>query len=227
VKKLILQHWSGDMIELTTLSAANISKYAEKIGADYRLLRGDVFREGLSAPMQKLHMLDEEFDDYDMVVMLDADMFTRKGMNEDVFEDVEGIGRHTAVQDRLILSLRQQKPAMANVNFPYWGGSIYRLDRGLRQKLRKHINEKELPLFSGRGRFEDEGVMHRLATLAKIPKTEKTYLPGSKWNHGSFEEGIENSAIIHIRTKIAPAGPKRDKIVNYRGLVKKGLISEN
>ncbi len=225
IKNIVLQHWTGEMNELGTFSSANISKYAEMVDADYRLLRGDVFRSDLSPPMQKLHMLDEVFDEYDVVVMLDIDMFIRKGMDENIFGDnIQGVGLGGSLQNRLLKSMSLQKPAMANLNYPYWGGAVYKLDRQLRQKLRVHINENELPLFSGQGRYEDEGMMHRLATLAKI---EKCCLPGGKkWSHGSFEDGIENAAIIHIRTKIAPQGPKRAKIVNYRELVDRGLIEE-
>ncbi len=43
MKKIILQHWTGEMYELGTLSSANISKYATKVGAEDKLLRGDVF----------------------------------------------------------------------------------------------------------------------------------------------------------------------------------------
>jgi hypothetical protein len=224
MKKLILQHWTGEMNELSDRSSANISKYAKRIGADYKLLRGNVFHPTLSPPCQKLYMLDEVFDEYDMVVMLDADMFIRKGMNEDVFEDVEGIGRHTEIQDRLMLSMKRKHNKLTNPEYPYWGGSIYRLDRNLRQRLRAHIKEEELLPFSGN--FEDEGIMHRLATLAQFEITENTYLPGNHWNRGSFEEGVELAAIIHIRTKITPTGPKRTKIENYRDLVQRGIIEE-
>ena len=221
MKNIILQHWSGPMIELTERSSENISNYANKVGGEYQLLIGDVFQAGLSNPMQKLHMLSEDFDQYDIVVMLDADMFVRKGMEENVF-DLRGIGMFEEVQQRIFKSLCRKQPRLTNPNYPYWGGATYVLDRETRQKLRAHINIDELRNFSGQGNFEDEGSMHRLAILAQLPKQQ---LPGGKrWCHGSFEEGIEQSALIHIRTKIAPKGPKRDKIVNYRDLVARGLI---
>lgn len=224
MRNIILQHWSGPMIELTELSSANISKYAAKIGADYRLLLGDVFRPGLTAPCQKVHMIEEEFDDYDMVVMVDADMFTRVGMTDDVFMDPTGIGRHTAIQDSLVVSLQKRFPKLGNPKFPYWGGSIYRLDKNIRKQLRQHLHDDEMKQFSGN--FEDEGIMHRLAVLSQMKITDDTYLPGNLWNRGSFEEGVESAALIHIRTKIAPGGPKKPKIVNYRNLVKQGIIEE-
>ncbi len=225
MKNIILQHWTGKVNELTRLSVANISKYADKINADYKFIQGNMFRAHLSAPCQKIYMLDEVFDEYDDVVMLDVDMFTRKGMTNNIFdENITGIGKVTEVQERLVRSMIRQHPQLANANYPYWGGAIRKIDKETRQLLRSHINEKELVHFSGQNRGEDEGIMHRLAVLAKL---EKTQLPGGRmWSHGRFEEGIQHAALIHIRTKIAPAGPKRTKIENYKDLVKRGLIEE-
>ena len=224
MKNIILQHWTGEMNELGTCSSVNIAKYAKKCGADYKLLRGDVFRPGLSPPMQKLHMLSEEFDEYDVVVMLDIDVFTRKGMEDNIFEDETGVGMVTPCQERLHKSLVRIRPKLTSANHPYWGGSIYRLERDLRRQLRAHINDADMKQFTGQGNFEDEGTMHRLATLANV---EKSRLSGvNKWSHGSFEPDIEQAAIIHIRTKTTPKGPKRDKIVNYRDLVTRGIIEE-
>ena len=64
-KNIILQHWTGELNELCKLSSKNISSYAAIIGADYKLLRGNLFRENLSTPCQKVYMLDAVFDDYD------------------------------------------------------------------------------------------------------------------------------------------------------------------
>ena len=225
MKNIILQHWTGDINELTELSVANISKYAKKVGADYRLLRGNVFRPYLSPPCQKIYMLDEEFDEYDNVVMLDPDMFTRKGMEDNIFdENITGIGKVTEIQERLAKSMVRQHRQLADINYPYWGGAVRKIDRATRQKLRSYINDEEMKHFSGQGRGEDEGILHRLAVLAKLKKTQFT--DGRKWSHGSFEDEIEQAAIIHIRTKIAPKGPKRPKIDNYKDLVSRGIIEE-
>lgn len=224
MKNIILQHWTGNMNELGILSSANISKYAKKINAEYRLLRGNIFRSNLSSPCQKLYMLDEEFDKYDVVVMVDMDVFTRKGMEEDIFDkNITGIGMHVEFHDQIFKGMQRILPHLTNSKYPSWGGAIYKLDKATRQKLRAHINEEEMVQFSNVS-YQDEGIMHRLATLAKL---EKCCLPGGKhWCYGSYESGVENSAIIHIRTKISPTGPKKPKIENYRNLVKKDLIEE-
>lgn len=224
MKNIILQHWTGAMTELGELSSANISEYAKEIGAEYELLRGNRFRPNLKhpwPPIQKLAMLGEEFDDYDMVVMLDTDMFTRKGMKENVFNDVSGVGLHDRVQQRLLKGKKAKQ--YTDPKAPWWGGAIYRMDRKLRQTLRAHINEKEIDFFCERKHGGDEGLIHRLASLAKISPIG-TYLPNNRWCCCSFSKDVNKAALIHIRTKIAPRGPKRTKIRNYRELVDKGLI---
>jgi hypothetical protein len=223
MKNIILQHYTGTPGKLEELSLANIRKYADFCGAEHQLIQGDLFMKGLSAPCQKVHMLNEVWDEYDYVVMMDIDMFTRKGMTKNIFTDAKGYGRHFGIQEHLVQGLKRTFPDLGDPNYPYWGGSIYRLPRKLRQELRKHIVREEVIRFD-RG-LEDEGIMHRLAVRAKIPK-EGAYLDGQNWNYSSFDYGVENANIIHIRTKIWPNGPKRSKIENYQGLVERGLIEE-
>ena len=222
-KNIILQHYTGELGELEKLSQENIKKYAEFCGAEYQLVQGDVFKEGLTAPCQKMHMLDEKWDAYDIVVMLDIDMFTRKGLTENIFTDVKGIGMYADVQKYLHKKIYNNFPHLLDLRYAYWGGAIWRLTKEQRINLRQHINMKELETFNGG--FEDEGMMARLATLAKISVDEEV-LPGNfDWCHCSYREGIENSKMIHIRRKITPARrPQREKIENYRALVERGLI---
>lgn len=221
MKNIILQHWSGELRELEKLSLENIQRYAAFCGADHQLISGDAFMPGLSSPCQKIHALDEKWDDYDIVVILDIDMFTRKGMTKNIFTEASGYGRHYKVQPNLVKNLKSRFPDLGDPAYPYWGGSIYRLPREIRQKLRKHIVKQDCIAFSNN--FEDEGIMHRLAVKAKLP-IDGAYLDGQNWNYSSFDDGVENANIIHIRTKIAPGGPKQPKIDNYRSLVERGVI---
>ena len=223
-KNIILQHWSGPLDELSQRSTDNISKYAKRIGADYRLLRGDVFWPNVDiggSPIQKMYMLNEEFDNYDMVVMLDMDMFTRKGMDENVFTDTEGYGGHTHVQVRLRKQLARKMPHLCNENYSYWGGSCWRLPREFRQEMRSHLRKDIIPLFTTRKNHCDEGLMHTLAVSAKI---NGHYIPNYRWQCGNYMEGVEDCAIIHVRKKAGYGGPKRPKMDNFRELVSKGLI---
>ena len=184
---------------------------------------GKPFRSHLTDPCQKVHLINEEFDDYDQVLMLDIDMFAPKNMIENVF-DVAGIGLYEETQRRLHARLAAEHPLHASKNIPYWGGAIYKLDRNSRIKLRKGLGDNEswmLP-YNKPYNFEDEGIMHSLAVKTGF-KPDKPYMD-RKWCQCSFLPNPENAGFIHIRTKITPSGPKREKIENYQALVDKGIL---
>ena len=154
--------------------------------------------------------------------MVDMDMFTRKGMNENIFTET-GIGMIAQYQEHLFRGICRRHPTLTNPKYPYWGGAIYRVDKDARKRLRDCIDRKEIVDMHNRG-FDDELIMHRIATRAKM---EKNKLLGEyRWCHCSYRDGIENASMIHIRTKITPKGPKRTKMENYKDLIKKGLIEK-
>ncbi len=219
MKNIILQHWTGKMNTLGYHSSSNIQTYAKQLGAEYKLLRGNVFRNHLSPPCQKVYMLDKVFDEYDIVVMLDIDMFVTKDLKENIF-NIEGVGLFSAHTASIFKGMCKLFPRLTNSNYAYWGGAIYKMDRTLRQTLRQHIQEDEIKQFSGTGNYEDEGTMHRLATLAKIKQSR---IP-DRWCQCSFLPNPERAAIIHVRTKVTPTGPKRAKLENYKDLVTKGIL---
>lgn len=221
MKGIILQHYNGEMGELEILSSENIEKYAKKCGVDYKLVTG-IVKPGLSNQSQKMCMLDEQWDDYDIVVMMDIDMFTRRGQTKNIFTDDTGVGRHYGIQTHLIKQINRLHPLLANPKYAYWGGSIYRLTKEMRRTLRPHFNMSEAIQFNGN--YNDEGIMHRLACLANIKNDKAYYLDKQKWNHASFEDEVEKAEIIHIRPKVTRTGPKRPKIDNYRSLVERGII---
>ena len=220
---IILQHFDGELRELDKLSMANIKDYAEMVGADYRLVKGKPFRKHLTAPCQKVYMLDEEWDEYDNVLMLDIDMFAVKGMKTNVFEE-PGIGLYEQVQKRLHRNISSTYPMIASIDAPYWGGAIYKMDRPTRKQLRKELggNEGWMNNYNRIYHYEDEGIMHTLAFKAGF-KTMDPYMD-RKWCQCSFLPNPENAGFIHVRTKIKPEGPKREKIENYRDLVEKGIL---
>jgi hypothetical protein len=227
MKNIILQHWAGPMNELVEKSTESIKGYAEKIGADYEFIRGIVFEKKIAHkmdyPCQKLIYLDEKYDEYDYVVMVDADMFVAKTCNQNIFTDDTGIGRHTSIQTGLRQNLAGLLPLYGSVEAPYWGGSVFRLSREVRQKFREALTEDILMAFARR--YHDEGVMHCLANKLGMKHTdEEMYLNGQTWNYSSFEPDVDKANFIHIRTKVTPQGPKREKIKNYYDLVHRGLI---
>ena len=224
VKNIILQHMTGDLRELDKLSIDNIQKYANKIGADYRLLRGNVFSEKYRPAIQKVYMIHQEFDEYDNVLMLDIDMFTRKGMHDNVFKE-SGIGLYSNVQKELHKRLAKSHKKLVSIDYPYWGGAIYKFAREHRIHLRKGLDGDQswIDTFKRQGYYGDEGVMATLATKTQFKPTNP-YFPDNKWCCCSFLPEVEKAGFIHIRTKIKPGGPKQEKIKNYQALVNNGII---
>jgi hypothetical protein len=220
MKRLILQHYTGALGELERLSVENISKFAAAFGAEYRFIEGNVFSAKLSAPMQKLVMLDERFDDYDVVVMMDADMFARKGLTEDLFAQ-DGIGVSGAFQRRLKWAYIRKMKGLLHWRYPYWNGSLWKLDRWHRQMFRSKLPLVDLEKYS-QGRLEDEGVMHQLARHSGF--TGGILPGGDRWAMSSWSEEIDTSALIHIRPDIVRKGAKRPKIETLRAFVDRGLI---
>ena len=222
---IILQHMTGDLRPLDELSIENIKRYAAMVGADYRLLRGNVFSERYRPPIQKVYMLDEEFDEYDDVLMLDIDMFAREGMTDNVFE-ANGIGLHTDVQKGLHKRLVKSHKSLVSLKYPYWGGAIYKLSREHRKHLREGLkgDTSWIDTFQKKGYFGDEGVMCVLATKTKLD-VPNPYFKSNKWCTCSFLPEVTKAGFIHIRTKTKPGGPKKTKKENYEALVQRGILT--
>lgn len=228
MKNIVLQHYTGTPGKLEELSMANISDYAKRVGADYQLVQGNVFSEHLSTQCQKLIMLDERYDEYDTVLMLDIDKFVTTHEKENVF-DVPGIGLYEDVQRGLHKTISERMPEEANWAYPYWGGAIYKLGRSQRQYLRQGLKDG-LIAENMRGKrgpnpymYDDEGIMHVLAVKQRF-LPQHAYLP-RKWCYCSYLPNPENGGFIHIRTKVTPTGPKRSKMENLMALVEKGIIT--
>jgi len=223
---IILQHYTGNLGELEIASKSAFEKYADMVGAEYHLIRGNKFNIACRPPLQKLHMLSEEFDDYDTTLMVDIDMFPVKNLKENIFE-IKGYGKHTPLQKKLRSDQVRRFPLLASESAPYWGGAVYKLPRDIRQRLRKEINlgvvmtlnGKNINDKSGKG---DEGVMHYLAMKAGIGEKD-VYLPDDRWSYNNFDPNPEKAGFIHIRKKIKPE-VKSPKIDNYRNLLEKGVI---
>ena len=222
---IILQHMDGELRPLDKLSMRNMRQYAEMVGAEYELVTGKPFRKHLTGACQKVYMLDEKYDEYDQVLMVDIDMFAPKGMTENVF-DLQGVGLYADTQAMLHRKIVAHNPMFASAKHAYWGGAIYKMNKSLRQKLRRHLggNESWMSPYNKAYQFEDEGIMHSLAVLSGILHTKEQYLH-RKWCQCSFLQNPENAGFIHVRTKVTPTGPKRDKMDNYNALVAEGILA--
>lgn len=218
MKKLLLQHWSGEIPEIVALSHLAMSAYADSIGADYVMLRGARFDERLTAPCQKLAMLSEEWDGYDDVCMVDADMFPRKGMTDDVFE-IFGFGiHHPSAHARVCRHLKKWTSPTA----PFWGGAIYRLPRDARRILRAHYSYEWAKVFNSRGCGEDEGIMHRLAFLAGWQHSGHPVYFSQHWAWPSYDPRPDLGNFIHVRHH--NNGKPSTKMQEYGRLHAQGII---
>ena len=219
MKNIILQHYTGILGTLQKLSITNIRSYAERIGADYRFLEGQVFDSRFSSPCQKMIMLDACWDEYDMVVMMDTDMFAVNGLQESVFTSAKGTGLFTPYTEKIFSKCRRMHPTLCDPRYAYWGGCLWRLPRELRTKFRQHIDIEELKAFSSN--FEDEGIMHRLAVKTKTPQDALPH----EWSYCSYlpEPGL--SKIVHIRDKTCEGGPRLGKLANYHMLNMAGVLT--
>jgi hypothetical protein len=222
-KNIILQHFDGELRELDKFSIENIKAYANLIGADYELITGKPFRAHLTSPCQKVHMLDERFDKWENVLMLDIDMFAPKNMKTNVFNEV-GVGMHNDIQVMLHGKIARAYSSIASLSAPYWGGAIYKMNRSMRQTLRSNLGKDEswMENYNKGYHFEDEGIMHTLAFKSGLG--EKDMYINKKWCQCSYLPHPEKAGFIHIRTKVTPSGPKREKIENYNELVERGII---
>jgi len=224
-KNIILQHFTGKLRTLDKLSVENIKAYAERIGVDYSFVEGQVFREHLTPPCQKAFILDEKWDEYDNVLMLDIDMFVTKGLHENVFNS-DGVGHYGEVQKRLQGELHKRHRRI-NADSGYWSGAFYKLTREQRIALREAIplDNEWMDLYNKPYHYEDEGI---IAELFHRTGTEWTNAD-PRWQQDSYLHQMVSSpqvkpGMIHVRTKITPQGPKQDKLDNYYALQMKGII---
>ena len=217
---LLLQHWTGEVDELGRLSMQANKEYADRCGAEYQFLEGNVFSPDACAFVQKMVILDQRFDEYDVVAMTDMDMFP--GVMENLFTDVSGCGVcDEGNRKNTFARLLKTWPEYSSAKHPFWGGSIYRFERAIRIKLREQFPKMgpEWQVWNKKGAFVDEGLMHRCAMLADLP-VKGMHLP-DHWSRGHFHPKINEARFIHIRKgKRKPDGSVIDatttKLENYR-----------
>ena len=219
MKNIILQHWTGSLGPLEIASKKNIENYAKQCGADYQLIQGNQFRSYLTAPCQKLIMLDERFDQYDNVLMVDLDMFVVKDVKDNVF-NVPGVGLNSKVQKDIFKAMCKGKKyrSVTDRNGPFWGGAFWKFTNDQRKQLRKFIVDSEMKIFNKN--FVDEGIVHRLASQAGLKQID---VP-EEWCWGNCFPGYEKAKMIHIRHKFKYVGPKVPKLEVFEALKKEGIF---
>lgn len=220
---LILQHWDGEPTAVEEGSWKSIEAYAKLVGAEHRVLRGR-FYEGVQMPhMNKLYMLDKSFDQYDVVVMLDSDMFAREGA-ANIFEEA-GIGVTGALQEKLKASIRSRVPLrFRHLNSgDYYGGAIYRLSRTDRLALRTHFGIRVIRDFDSYQKGCDEGVMHYLASKANF--MGRGLKGGELWACSSYSPDRDKAHFVHVRRRVELGSEVRQtKTVALRELQQAGVL---
>ena len=222
-KNIIIQHWTGELGPLEIASRDNMMAYAAMVGAEYELLRGDVFKPGLRPMVQKMVMLGEQFDDYDDVLMVDIDQLAVVGLEENIF-DIPGIGMHNNVQKGLKQSYVSTRPNRFSSPYPYWGGAIWKLSKDVRVMFREAITDDLLKESHESNRFNDEYLMSRLANILEYAPDDCYF--DSEWCYCSHKDNLEKAKMIHIRPKILQNGRqvRMKKIDVYNILHERGIL---
>jgi len=233
MKNILLQHYEGPLSDVAKISIRQMQQYAEFCGAEYKLLTGKPFTDKITftgkKPLcnQKVAMINEEFDEYDTVVMVDPDMVMVKGLKDNIFTDETGIGICTDhIRKNAWSRIQNAFPKWTSGEHLFCSGSIWRIDRELRQKLRAEIVDAEVKRI-GSTIFVDEGIMHRLFVRCDVRAKRKNILP-QKWSYCSYLPNCkENGALIHLRkTPPGKIGPNVEKLDSYYRLLKDSEIEE-
>lgn len=213
MKNLILQHWNGPLPTWALKCKKSISEYATQIGAEYKLLSGypfakppAVFETKPWTVIQKIHMIDEIFDIYDNVLMLDMDMMATKHI-DDIFK-YEGIGRlHRKSMSGLNNSRSRLWPDLYKQGAPAFFGNCVKLTKHEREELRKVCDIDEI-LKASNGDIppNDEIIMHYLMHKSNV-LADKTTL---ELPHDRFcdlvEEAHAEATLLHF------CGPRKNHI---------------
>lgn len=142
VKNLILQHHEGELPHCLELATKSVKEYAASVGAEYKFVTGYPFNKDMSVTCQKLCFFNEEYDEYDNVVLLDTDVVMKKdGAN--IFEQ-PGI---CYINEKAVDRTRSGK-------YPYritlkLAGQLYKGTREERRLLRETFDFKEVKQIFG------------------------------------------------------------------------------
>lgn len=221
---ILLQHWHGEVTDVELQSWESMARYAASVGAEHRVLRGEPIAGVTNPQMHKLHMLSEEFDGYDLLVMVDSDMFARESA-ENVFE-ATGVGVCGDLQRTLRDSCRRRVPHRFRKAraADYYGGAVYRLTREQRISLRLHLNAGVMRDFDEYNRGCDEGVMHYLATREGF--VGRGLSGGDLWACSSYSRDAGLAHFVHVRRRMREGSEqRRDKTVALRELREAGVLA--
>ena len=94
MRNIIYQYWQGDMKPGVIESTRLIKEYADKIGAEYRFDHNiTIAGKTVNVPIYyepANPLIDESFDEYDNVALVDIDVFPVENLEEDIFAELNG-----------------------------------------------------------------------------------------------------------------------------------------
>jgi len=147
---LIFQHWvnlnnSNTLPRWAEIAMGSIRSYAEHVGSDYILVDGYPLGKERGVVAQKLFMLDEKFDEYDDVLLLDTDMVASRKHKQNAFDE-PGVGRlHLKAMSGAKNSKQGRHwPGMYKQGAPIFFGNFIKLTREQRITLRNFMPSIEL-----------------------------------------------------------------------------------
>lgn len=182
MKNIILQHWHGAMPRWATVCKESVEQYARRIDADYELLEGfpmgDWFPNTKTKPwlvIQKIFLLNEKYDEYDNVLMLDMDMlFTGKLDNIFIYP---GVGRLHKVGMREVNASKNGRkwPKLYTQGEPMFFGNCIKFTKEERKVLREGLDTDVIhnSMSSDGLPPNDEIIMHYLIVKTGALKDKK------------------------------------------------------
>ena len=94
MKNIIYQYWQGDMKPGVIESTRLIKEYANRIGAEYRFDHNiTIAGKTVNVPIYyepANPLVDDSFDAYDNVALIDIDVFPVDGLNDNMFDLLDG-----------------------------------------------------------------------------------------------------------------------------------------
>jgi len=181
---IILQHFDGKLPDWARAAEKTVSRYSLKINADYELITGMPCGDEAGPYAQKMHMLDEKYDGYEEVLMLDMDVIATN-----IYANIFNIPQIGVLHSRAMIDpnkVRNQwhnNPLYKQSEFLFFG-SVIKLKREQRQELRKYLDWNYIisckynskinynrPDFD----FSDEIILHYLLHKSKILEGKSFY----------------------------------------------------
>lgn len=137
---IILQHWAGNLPSWAKIASSTVKRYADHFNVDYELVEGYPLGQSLGTNPQKMYMLDQKYDKYDFVLMLDMDTIATKEFGN-VFERPE-IG---VLHERAMIGPDRSRtpncaPTLYTQGEPIFFGNHIKLTKNQRIELRKYAD---------------------------------------------------------------------------------------